>query len=474
MENTNPSTPKNKSILNLLSTINPSVYLFLATILAIIVANSANTAEFYFNWLQTPIDFSIGNFSPFRVHGQPMTISLFVNDALMAIFFFTIGLEIKYELRAGSLSNPRNALLPVIAACGGMFIPVAVFLLVDHDPLHIHGAAIPMATDIAFSLAVLGLLGKKVPSTLKVFLVALAVADDIGGILVIAIFYTSHIDYGALIAAALVILFAFYIGRFNIRRQWVYYLLFFIAWVFMLRSGVHATIAGVAMGLAIPHMPLRKKSELQASLVGLNHELEEAKNAQGDKHFFLSNPLVNTMKGAQRNIETTISLTQLMHNELTPFVNYVVLTLFAFVNAGVTFDAMTPGEMTGIPLAITLGLLIGKPLGIFGATYLACKAKLCKLPAGMTTENLFGVSIFGGIGFTVALFIATLAYAPHVVGPIGPELLNEAKLGVFAGSILSGTLGYFVLKAILHKEKKHGKGAFSPEYLAYTEAQENN
>lgn len=470
---TTTNAPKKRSILSILGTINPSVYLFLATILAIIVANSPNTAGIYFNWLQTPINLSIGDFAPFNVHGGPMTISLFVNDALMAIFFFTIGLEIKYEMREGSLSHPRQALLPVIAACGGMILPVVVFFLIDHNPLHLHGAAIPMATDIAFSLAVIGLLGKKVPATLKVFLVTLAVVDDIGGILVIAIFYTSGINFAALIAAALVVAFAFYIGRYNVRSRALYYFLFFLAWVFMLQSGVHATIAGVAMGLAVPHMPLHRKSELQSGIEELDRELEEAKQASGDKHFFLPVPLVRTMKETQQRIDTTMSLTQLMHQELTPFVNYIVLTLFAFVNAGVTFEAMTADQITGIPLAIAMGLLIGKTFGIYGATALACKTKLCTLPVGITHKNLFGVSIIGGIGFTVALFIATLAYSPNVVGPIGAELLNEAKIGVFAGSLLSGTLGYFILKAILRKEKKQGKGAYSPEYLEYAKSQTN-
>lgn len=442
-----------KSIFEYIAGLNSSAYLFIATVIALIAANSS-LAEYYFGFLNIPISLSIAGFELFAVHGHTMNVGLFVNDVLMVIFFFTVGLEIKHELLEGSLSNFRDAMLPVIAAVGGMVVPVLVYLAIGHDPEQIHGAAIPMATDIAFSLAVLALLGSKVPTTLKVFLMTLAVADDIGGIIVIAVFYSEGINLVMLGLGVLMSVIVFILGYSNVRWLWLYYSLFFFCWLFFLHSGVHATIAGVLMGLAMPHKPLSSRGELINKLKWMSSALEENDGKQLPTHYFMEDDLLEKVFSAKVTLTNTYNLTQRMFRQVSPFVNYVILPLFAFSNAGVTLGAFDAGQLLGIPLAITLGLLVGKTFGIFGATWLACKLGLAHYPEHMTTKNLFGLSIFGGIGFTVALFLATLAFTPAVVGQNADLLLNEAKMGVIVGSLLSGVLAYFTLKAILNKEHK--------------------
>lgn len=446
-------TPGRKSIFEYIAGLNSSAYLFIATVIALIAANTS-LAEGYFAFLNIPISFSVAGFDLFQVHGHSMNVGLFINDFLMAIFFFTVGLEIKHELLEGSLSNFRDAVLPVIAALGGMIVPVLVYIALAHEPAQLHGAAIPMATDIAFSLAVLALLGSKVPTTLKVFLMTLAVADDIGGIIVIAVFYSGGINLSMLGLGVLTALVAFLLGYTRVRRISLYYLLFFVSWLFFLHSGVHATIAGVLMGLAIPHRPLSSRGELLNKLKWMSTELEEDHKKNLPAHCFMEDDLLEKVFSAKVTLTNTYNLTQRMFRQVSPFVNYVILPLFAFSNAGVTLGSFEADEFVGIPLAIVLGLLVGKTVGIFSFTWLACELGLAKYPKHMTTKNLFGLSIFGGIGFTVALFLATLAFDPSVVGDLSSKLLNEAKMGVLVGSLLSGIMAYFVLRAILNKEHK--------------------
>lgn len=450
----NPTVVKRtgrKSIFEFIAGLNSSVYLFVATIIALFAANS-HFSEHYFAFLDIPISFAIGGFELFSVHGQSMNVGLFVNDVLMVVFFFTVGLEIKHELLEGSLSNFRDAMLPVIAAVGGMLMPVLVYLAIGHDSNAIHGTPIPMATDIAFSLAVLALLGNSVPTTLKVFLMSLAVADDIGGIIVIAVFYSGGIHFLSLGLGILMAVIAYLLGYTKIRSLWLYYTLFFFCWLFFLHSGVHATIAGVLMGLAIPHKPLSSRGELLNKLRWMSSALEEDSSKKLPPHYFMEDDLLEKVFSADVTLTNTYNLTQRMFRQVSPFVNYIVLPLFAFANAGVALGGVDLGQFVGVPLAITLGLVVGKTVGIFGATWLACKTGLAHFPQHMTTKNLFGLSIFGGIGFTVALFLATLAFTPGSVGADAPALLNQAKLGVIMGSLISGILGYITLNAVLKKE----------------------
>lgn len=447
------------------SNINPSVFLFLAALLAIIFANTS-LLGIYSSILDAPVNLQIGDFKFFQVHGRAMTVSEFVNDALMALFFFNVGLEIKREIVSGSLSSVRKAMLPVIAAVGGMLIPVLFFLIVENqDPIALRGVAIPMATDIAFSLAVLGLLGNRVPTTLKVFLMALAVVDDIGGILVIAIFYSNGISILPLCLGLLFILISIFFSRRGVVNSGIYYLLFFIVWSFFMHSGIHSTIAGVLMALTIPHKPTIRPDELEGDMRKIDARVAIAKQPGYVQRTFLNADQLEDIQRIQKRLQRTMSPVQVMEHEITPIVNYIVLPLFAFANSGITLDGVGDPHTIGIALAVAFGLFFGKTFGIFGFTYLFSRLKVIKLTPGITVGNLFGISIFGGIGFTVSLFIATLAYS-HI-GAEAAEYLNMAKLGIVAGTIMSGIVGVFVLNRILKHEEKHGKGSASSEYKEY-------
>lgn len=447
------------------SDINPSVFLFVAAILAIIFANTG-LSGIYSRILDAPVNLEIGQFKFFQVHGRTMTLSEFINDALMALFFFNVGLEIKREIVCGSLSTVRKALLPVIAACGGMIMPVLIFLLIENqDPIALRGMAIPMATDIAFSLAVLGLLGSKVPSTLKVFLMALAVVDDIGGILVIAIFYSSGINWIPLILGLFIILLSVYLSKKGVVKSSIYYLLLFIVWSFFMHSGIHSTIAGVLLALTIPYKPTVRPDELEQDLRKIDARVAIANQTSYSQRIFLNTDQLEDIRRAEKRLHRTISPVQVMEHEVTPIVNYIVLPLFAFANSGITFGNIGHSDAIGLAFAVALGLLIGKTVGIFGFTYLFSKLKVVSLTPGITHANLFGISIFGGIGFTVSLFIASLAYSN--IGPETIEYLNMAKMGIILGTVLSGIIGVVALSAVLKHEEKRHKGGFSDEYLEY-------
>lgn len=468
-ENTTYERNDGKSMMDFLKQVNPAVYLFAATIIALIFANSP-WSEYYFALIETPIHLQIGDWNVFSVGDRAMNLGEFVNDVLMCLYFFSVGLEIKHEMVGGSLSNTKTALLPVLAAVGGMVMPVLLFASVESNPVAMRGAAIPMSTDIAFSLAALGLLGSRVPVTLKVFLMALAVVDDIGGILVIAIFYSEGIEIFPLLLGAALLLFTRFCGQKGMYRQWFYYLMFFLVWLCFHHGGIHTTIAGVLVAFCVPYVPLGAPKEL----------IEQARKTEdtfrlypvfGDKErVYMSTSQLSTLSGLQRLTSKAISPVQRMNVNISPWVNFLVLPLFAFVNAGIALGNVPLEDFAGgVPFAVMLGLVVGKPLGIFLFTLVFTKLKLVSFPAGMTKSNLLGVGIYGGIGFTVSLFIATLAY-PASLGAIGAEYLSDAKLGILLGSLISGLLGYFFLKAVLSKEVKEGRGAASPEYIAYQQA----
>ena len=397
---------------------NASLLLFLTTIAAVVLANSP-LVDAYNSCLEYPLDFRFDNFIFFPHHGQPMSLTTFVNDAFMAIFFFVVGMEIKQELLVGELSSARKALLPVIAACGGMIVPVLVYLSVCHSGPAAHGAAIPMATDIAFALAALGALGSRVPLSLRVFLTALAVVDDIGGIIVIAIFYSGHVAATPLFIALGVL-------------------------VLLTQAGIHPTIAGVLVAFTVPARPKVKLDSFADNMRDHLASLDFTQARHAGKSTVLSPGQVLVLTNIHRLAAHTVSPLQSLVERLNPVVNYLILPLFAFVNAGVQFGGFDLSALAGIPLAIFLGLFVGKTIGIFTFSYLAAKARIVSISPEITKRALFGVSILGGIGFTVSLFIANLSFA--AVPDIGDELLNEAKLGIFVGSLVSGIVGYFFLK----------------------------
>lgn len=366
------------------------VTLIIAAVLAMIMANLDATSGLYHAFLNTPVELTVGSL---EIHKDML---LWINDALMAVFFLAIGLEVKSELVQGSLATRQQAAFPVIAAVGGMVLPALIYLLFNfHDPVARHGWAIPTATDIAFALGVLALLGNRIPVALKIFLMALAIIDDLGAILIIALFYTSQLSMLSLGVAAAAIVVLAVLNALNVRRTGIFILVGLVLWTAVLKSGVHATIAGVIIGFFIP--------------------LKE----------------VNGVSPA-KNLEHVLS----------PWVSWLILPLFAFANAGVSLAGVTPTSLASmLPLGIIAGLFIGKPLGITLFTWLALRLKLAKLPHGTAFNQIMAVGVLCGIGFTMSIFITTLAFAE-----LEPELVDLAKLGILLGSLLSAVVGYLLLR----------------------------
>ncbi|MBR2498031.1 MAG: Na+/H+ antiporter NhaA [Parabacteroides sp.] len=429
---------------------NASILLFMATVLAMILANSS-LEEWYHHILQYPINLKIGNFIPFMHHGEPMSMLAFVNDALMAVFFFMIGLEIKQEILIGELSSLRKAMLPIIAACGGMIVPVLFYFMVCHSAPEVRGVAIPMATDIAFALAVLGLLGKRVPLGMRIFLTALAVVDDIGGIIIIALFYSGEIAYQPLLLSLFLLLVLFVGGKMQVNNPVFYYFLGFFVWMLFMKSGIHPTIAGVLVAFTVPARPVIALDKFTDDMTQYLSLLDYTEVRHSRDTSVLSSKQIQILNNIHLLADQSISPLQNMADKLHPLVNYLILPLFAFVNAGVTFGDIQMSALPGVPLAVFVGLFLGKSMGIFSFTYLFVRMGFATIPTGVNKRSLFGVSMLGGIGFTVALFIANLSFSD--MPEIGTDLLNQAKLGVFSGSLISGVGGYLVLKLGLKNVK---------------------
>ena len=425
---------------------SPTILLFIATIAAVIIANTG-ASDLYNAFLNFPVYVSVGGIELFAHSGHTMTVSQVVNDALMAIFFFLVGLEIKQELLVGELSSPKKALLPIIAAFGGMIVPVLFFFAICHQQPESMGAAIPMATDIAFALAVLASLGERVPKSLRVFLAALAVVDDIGGIIVIAIFYSTHVSWLPLGIGIALLGLILLLGRARIHTLEPYLILGVAVWALFLHSGIHPTIAGVLTALCLPAGTKVHIGHLSECLSGLTSHLS-TKAVESNGALVLSHEQLESIQRIRSTAASAISPVQTLEHAIAPCVNYFILPLFAFVNAGVAFGGFSPEALLGIPAAIFLGLFPGKAIGISLFTWLAVKLRMCSLPEGLTVHRLLPLSVLGGIGFTVSLFIANLSYdTPDLI-----SRLNEAKLGIFAGTIASGLIGYFWLRSTLPQD----------------------
>jgi NhaA family Na+:H+ antiporter len=421
-----------------------SILLFVVAVLAAIVANSP-LASVYNDFLSQELQLRIGEFNLFSHDGHNLTMLQFINDGLMALFFLSVGLEIKRELLVGELSSFRKASLPFIAACGGMIMPVLIYMCVATPGTpETNGMAIPMATDIAFSLGVLSLLGSRVPLSLKVFLTAFAVVDDIGGILVIALFYSKHVAYGYLLVAFCLLVFLYYMGKRGVTQKIFYLSVGLVVWYLFLQSGIHSTISGVLLAFVIPARP-------RLNVGKYIRRIRSAMNTfppQKSDDIVLSNRQIAILKKVEHASDYVISPLQSLEDELHSIVNFFILPLFAFANAGVEFNGS--GQLMGnVAFAIALGLFFGKFIGIYLFTWLSVKLKLTPMPEGMNGRNLAGVSLLGGIGFTVSLFIANLSF-----GGSHPELLNQAKFGVLLGTLVSGMVGYVVLHYYL-RGKKH-------------------
>jgi len=431
--------------------INPGVLLLLVALITVIIANSSLHGWYESIW-KIQLFLGTENFNLFSAHGHPFTTLEFVNDALMVIFFFSVGLEIKREILVGELSSFRQAILPIIAACGGMIVPVLVFFFIGKfqgfSPDQMQGMAIPMATDIAFSLGVLSLLGKRVPLSLKIFLLALATVDDIGGIAVIAIFYSKFTaaSFFYLIISGLLFGILLAGNRMRINSKMYYAVIGIAIWYLFLQAGIHPTIAGVLVAFTIPARPhLHVKRFTQ----GLQHDLDAISKTippEGEENRVLSNKQINYLTRIESASNMVISPLQGFENSLSSPVTYFIMPLFAFANAGVVFETSSLNIFTGIPFAVMMGLVVGKLVGIFSFTWISVKLKIGRLSNGMNWKNIIAMSLLGGIGFTVALFLGGLSY------PLGSEMLNQAKSGVIIGSVFSGVLGYLLLRIVLKKE----------------------
>ena len=432
--------------------VSSSILLIICTVLALVCANIPVVKEWYFSLWQSPVNLSIGSFSLFSHGGHPMSLMEVINDFLMAIFFLSVGLEIKREILVGELSSLKKALLPIIGACGGMVVPVLIFWLVcPGDAAMQKGLAIPMATDIAFSLGVLSVFKTRVPIGLKVFLAALAVADDLGGIIVIALFYTSDISWAFLGASVLLIALMVLANAMKVRSKAFFVIVGFVLWYMMLNSGIHATIAGVIVALCVP-ASLKK---------GTGHYIERIRNNINmfpiidvddlHKTVVLTNSQIHTLKSIESAADKMISPLQDLEDNLHGVINYFIVPLFAFANAGIDLSQMSFGILfSGVSLAVMLGLVAGKFLGVFSFSWLAVRLGFVTLPHGSSWRSFASVCMVCGIGFTVSMFIADLSYSG--IGATGVALLNEAKSGVLCGSVIAAVLGCILLNRTLPKE----------------------
>ena len=367
------------------------------TALLALIANNSLLASSYSGILNTPVAVQFGAFEI----AKPFL--LWINDGLMAIFFFLVGLEIKREVLDGELSSMEQASLPIFAAIGGIALPATIYYLLNaSDPVTVSGWAIPAATDIAFALGIIALLGSRVPASLKIFLLAVAIIDDLAAIIIIALFYTENLSLVALSWAGAGAAALFALNRFKVLRILPYALIGIFVWAAVLKSGVHATLAGVVTALAIPMA--RPEPDEPSPLRRAEHGL----------HIWVA---------------------------------FLILPLFAFANAGVSLKGLSFADLLApVPLGIALGLFLGKQLGVFGLCFIAVKSKLAKLPEGATWAQVYGVACLTGVGFTMSLFIGTLAFDDA-------ELLNGVRLGVLMGSIASGVLGYVLLRIFCQKDE---------------------
>lgn len=445
-------TSKNYAFISMLKKyVSSSMLLVIATVAALIVANSPWGDTYRHIW-EMPVSLSVGGFNLFSHGGHAMSLGDFISDFLMAIFFLSVGLEIKREVLCGELSSVKKALAPIIGACGGMLVPVIVFYMVcPKDPIMERGMAIPMATDIAFSLGVLSIFSKRCPTSLKIFLAALAVADDLGGIIVIAIRYTDHLNWQFLDGAALCVIILALCNWRQVRSKSLYMTVGLALWYCMLNSGIHATIAGVVLAFCIPaNLPRGTKfyvARIRRNLA--QFPATETTIADRNKPVVLSDDEIHMLKSVESASDHLISPLQDLEDSLKNPINYFVIPLFAFANAGVNLAGMSIASLfSGVGLAVFLGLLVGKFVGVFSATWLFIKLRVIQKPEGATWASFASVCMICGIGFTVSMFMAGLSYpAEHA------DLLNDAKLGILMGTIASAIVGSLMLNATLPKEQ---------------------
>jgi len=403
------------------------ILLVIAALVALIWANSPWSNSYHDLW-DTEIMISFGDSILLEHHGHPLTLGQFVNDVLMVLFFFVVGLEIKREMVTGHLKKFRDALLPMIAAVGGMVVPAVIFFVFNSSGEASDGWGIPMATDIAFAIGVVSLLGPRVPSVMKVFLLTLAIVDDIGGILVIAFFYTDDLATEWLFVAGLTVLGVIALKKLDVRYTPVYIALGILLWYSLFESGVHATIAGVIMGLLAPATPLISDKSTVSEAV------EPAMQAQTD---------FSGLRKATFHLNASVPITERFENLLHPLTGFLIVPIFALANAGVEIssDSLSDAASSGVTRGVVAGLVVGKIVGVSFFTFAAVRLRVSKLPNGSNFRHVLGISAISGIGFTVSMFMTALAY-DNVI------LQDESKVGILLASALAAIIGLLLLKSV--------------------------
>lgn len=430
------------------------VLLMVCVLVAMLLANLPFTRELYHDILETHIQLHFHSEDGLVdvLFPRDLTVEKFINDILMVIFFFTVGLEIRREIAHGELSSPKKAMLPVIAAFGGVIAPALIYTLINHGTQAVSGWGIPTATDIAFAVCILSMLGDKVPVSLKVFLTALAIADDLIAILVVALFYGGKINFVLLGIAVLVILLALLLRRLGEKRMFPYLLCAAAVWGLFYYSGIHATMSGVVMAFLIPSHSLYNKAQY---IHKRNHYLELLEKMEGiDEEPFPNGPQKHALRKLEQIAHGTMDMSYRVEHALTPWVNFLIMPIFALANAGVVisdpsyFNVFSYDAALGsVSMGIFLGLLLGKPLGITLFSWLAIKCKVGAMPEKATWPMFFAVACLGGIGFTMSIFVDTLSFgetAPDVM----MHLRDAGKIAVLMGSVCSGILGSVLINIV--------------------------
>ncbi|UCN00767.1 Na+/H+ antiporter NhaA [Sulfurimonas sp. SWIR-19] len=407
------------------------------TIIALLLANSP-LYEIYQHFIHTKIELDIGSLV------IKNSLHHWINDGLMAIFFFLIGLEIKREILVGELSNIKVAVLPILSAIGGMIVPALIYLSINNGGIGANGWGIPMATDIAFAISALVLLGNRVSPALITFLVALAIVDDLGAVIVIALFYTAQIHFDFLLLAGVMFLLMVTLNRFGIHAVLSYFIVGLFMWFFMLESGIHATIAGVIAALTIPSKPKMPPTDFTQQTKNL---LDEYDNYPVATDHTMHEQQKAVLQNIKDRIDAVNSPAARLENELHLPVSLVVIPLFALANAGINIDFSSISQVISEPVSfgIILGLILGKIIGIAGVAFLAIKIGIAKLPQNSSMSQIFGVSMLGGIGFTMSIFVADLAFQNN------DTLIFQAKIGILAASLLAGFFGFIWLRFVASK-----------------------
>ena len=438
------------------------VILLSCVVIAMLLANLPFTRDLYKGLLETEIGISThtpGGHDGFFPAG--MTVEKFINDILMVIFFFTVGLEIKREVAHGELSSPKKAVMPVIAAFGGVVMPALIYTAVNHGTAASSGWGIPTATDIAFAVGILSILGDKVPVSLKVFLTALAIADDLIAILVVAFFYGGTINLKLLGVAVLLILFILLMKKVGEKRTAFYVIPGIAIWVLFYYSGIHATMSGVVMAFLVPATPRYTKEYYYHKRDHYRHLLDEYDSVE-EASGFPNGPQRHVLRQLSKTSKNCIGMSYRLEHKLSPWVNWLIMPIFALANAGVTipdaeyFNVFRFDPALGsVSMGIFLGLLLGKPLGITAASFLAVKTKLGEMPAKATWPMLFAVACLGGIGFTMSIFVDTLSFSDHP--ELATQMRDMGKVAVLMGSLAAGIVGSLLVNLVSSLQRGKGK-----------------